>query len=171
VKHPSKLPVVLSTHEVRAILGGVRYPVRRMALTTIYALGFRLMEGLQLKTEHLDSDRMLVSVRNGKGAKDRSVPLPKPLLKRLRQYWKEERPRVPGPFLFVPAEGEMHLHETTLQKTFLAVRQEAVPTKQATIHTLRHSYATHLVESDISVRTIQELMGPSPCGPPRSICM
>jgi integrase/recombinase XerD len=117
------------------------------------------MEGLQLKTEHLDSDRMLVSVRNGKGAKDRSVPLPKPLLKRLRQYWKEERPRVPGPFLFVPAEGEMHLHETTLQKTFLAVRQETVPAKQATIHTLRHSYATHLVESGISVRTIQDLMG------------
>src|SRR5690606_26990392 len=87
------------------------------------------------------------------------VPLPRPLLVRLRRYWKEERPKVPGSFLFVPERGESPLHETTLQKTFTAVQRECVPQKHATIHTLRHSYATHLVESGISVRTIQQLMG------------
>lgn len=159
VKHPSKLPIVLSTVEVRTLLGTVRHPVRRMALTTIYALGLRLGEGLRLQTGHIDSDRMCVTVRNGKGGKDRSVTLPQPLLVRLRRYWKEERPKVPGSFLFVPERGETPLHETTLQKTFTAAQREAVPQKHATIHTLRHSYATHLVEAGISVRTIQELMG------------
>ena len=159
VKHPSKLPIVLSTSEVRTLLASIRHPVRRMALTTIYALGLRLGEGLRLESGHIDGDRLFVAVRNGKGAKDRSVPLPRPLLVRLRRYWKEERPKVPGSFLFVPERGESPLHETTLQKTFTAVQRECVPQKHATIHTLRHSYATHLVESGISVRTIQQLMG------------
>jgi site-specific recombinase XerD len=159
VKHPSKLPIVLSTGEVLTLLASIRHPVRRMALTTIYALGLRLGEGLRLETSHIDGDRLFVAVRNGKGAKDRSVPLPRPLLARLRRYWKEERPKVPGSFLFVPARGESPLHETTLQKTFTAAQRECVPQKHATIHTLRHSYATHLVESGISVRTIQQLMG------------
>jgi site-specific recombinase XerD len=159
VKHPSKLPIVLSTGEVRLLLGSIRHPVRRMALTTIYALGLRLGEGLRLETGHVDGDRLFVAVRNGKGAKDRSVPLPRPLLARLRRYWKEERPKVSGAFLFVPERGEAPLHETTLQKTFTAAQRECIPQKHATIHTLRHSYATHLIESGISVRTIQQLMG------------
>ncbi len=159
VKHPSKLPVVLSTTEVRSVLASIRHPVRRVALTTIYALGLRLGEGLRLQTEHIDSDRMIVSVRNGKGAKDRSVPLPRPLLGRLRQYWKVERPKVPGAYLFVAGRGDAPLHETTLQKTFMVAQQEVLPNKHATIHTLRHSYATHLIEHGISVRTIQALMG------------
>lgn len=161
VKHPSRLPIVLSTTEVRTMLSMVRHPVRRMALTTIYALGLRLGEGLKLQTEHIDGQRLMVSVRNGKGAKDRSVPLPRPLLDRLRRYWKEDRPRgVSGSYLFVAERGEGEsLHETTLQKTLTAVQREAVPSKHATIHTLRHSYATHLLESGISLRTIQQLMG------------
>jgi integrase/recombinase XerD len=159
VKQPTKLPVVLSTGEVRRLLGSVRHPVRRMALTTIYALGLRLGEGLRLESRHIDSDRMFVTVLNGKGGKDRSVPLPRPLLVRLRRYWNEERPKVSGSFLFVPERGEVPLHETTLQKTFNAAQGESVPQKHATIHTLRHSYATHLIERGISVRTIQQLLG------------
>jgi integrase/recombinase XerD len=159
VKHPSKLPVVLSTSEVRLVLGAIRHPVRRMALTTIYALGLRLGEGLRLETRHVDGDRMFVVVLDGKGGRDRSVPLPRPLLARLRRYWKEERPKVFGSYLFVPERGEKPLHETTLQKTFTAAQRECVPQKHATIHTLRHSYATHLIESGISLRTIQQLLG------------
>jgi len=159
VNKPRMLPVVLSTAEVRTLLSAVRHPVRRMALTTIYALGLRLGEGLRLETGHIDSARQLVWVRDGKGAKDRAVPLPSPLLARLRNYWKHERSPAQTPFLFVPANGRAPLHETTLQKTFTAARSDARIEKNASIHTLRHSYATHLLESGVSLRTIQQVLG------------
>jgi integrase/recombinase XerD len=159
VNKPRRLPVVLSRPEVRAVLHAVRHPVRRMALTTIYALGLRLGEGLSLETGHIDGERLVVWVRDGKGARDRGAPLPRPLLSRLRQYWKTERPASPTKYLFVPPEGVAPLHETTLQKTFTAARKDAGIDKHATIHTLRHSYATHLLESGVSLRTIQQLLG------------
>jgi integrase/recombinase XerD len=152
------LPTVLSTTEVRALLGAVRHPVRRMALCTIYALGLRLGEGLRLETAHVDAERRMVWVRDGKGAKDRGVPLPRPLLARLRRYWKHERPSSTR-YFFVPSSGEAPLHETTLQKTFTAAYAGLGLTKHASIHTLRHSYATHLLEADISLRTIQAILG------------
>lgn len=161
VRLPRKLPVVLSTGEVRSLLKTVEHPVRRMALTTIYALGLRLGEGLSLETGHIDSERLVVWVRNGKGARDRGIPLPRPLLARLRLYWKTERPKSASPLLFVPRDGVGRLHQTTLQKTFIAARRDAQLRKQATVHTLRHSYATHLLESGISLRTIQQLLGHS----------
>lgn len=159
VHKPRLLPVVMSPKEVRSVLGAVRHPVRRMALTTIYALGLRLNEGLDLETGHIDGARLMVWVRDGKGAKDRGVPLPRPLLARLRQYWKTERPRSSTSFLFVPPEGTAPLHETTLQKTFTAARVDARLEKAASIHTLRHSYATHLLEAGVSLRTIQHVLG------------
>ena len=154
-----KLPVVFSRPEVRSVLSVVRDPVRRMALATIYALGLRLNEGLSLQTGHIDSERLTVWVRDGKGAKDRGVPLPRPLLARLRRYWKTERPASDTTYLFVAAGATAPLHETTLQKTFIAARADAGLTKQASIHTLRHSYATHLLEAGISLRTIQHVLG------------
>jgi site-specific recombinase XerD len=130
-----------------------------MALATIYALGLRLNEGLSLEAGHIDSARRMVWVRDGKGARDRGVPLPRPLLERLRRYWKTERPASATKYLFVPSGGKAPLHETTLQKTFLAARADARLEKEATIHTLRHSYATHLLEAGISLRTIQQVLG------------
>jgi integrase/recombinase XerD len=159
VNKPRILPVVLSPKEVRSVLGAVRHPVRRMALTTIYALGLRLNEGLGLETGHIDGPRLMVWVRDGKGAKDRGVPLPRPLLARLRQYWKTERPRSSTSFLFVPQDGTAPLHDSTLQKTFTAARADARIEKAASIHTLRHSYATHLLEAGVSLRTIQHVLG------------
>jgi integrase/recombinase XerD len=159
VHKPRLLPVVLSTTEVRTILGAVRHPVRRIALTTIYALGLRLGEGLRLESDHIDSQRRMVWVRDGKGAKDRGVPLPRPLLAKLRSYWKQDRPASPTKYLFVSQESQAPLHETTLQKTFTAARQDVKLAKRASIHTLRHSYATHLLEAGISLRTIQDLLG------------
>jgi integrase len=91
-----------------------------MALCTIYALGLRLGEGLRLETAHVDAERRMVWVRDGKGAKDRGVPLPRPLLARLRRYWKHERPASSTHYFFVPSSGQAPLHETTLQKTFTA---------------------------------------------------
>lgn len=154
-----KLPVVLSAAEVRTVLGAIRNPVRRMALTSIYALGLRLGEGRSLEAGDIDSQRQTVWIRDPKGRRDRGVPLPKPLLARLRQYWKTERPASTTTFLFVPENGDAPLHETTLQKTFNAARLDAGLTKPATIHTLRHSYGTHLLEAGISLRTIQQVLG------------
>lgn len=159
VNKPRSLPVVLSPAEVRAVLRVVRHPVRRMALATIYALGLRLGEGLSLETGHIDGERLMVWVRDGKGATDRAAPLPRPLLERLRHYWKKERPASPTKYLFVPPDGLQPLHETTLQKTFTAARTEAGLEKHATIHTLRHSYATHLLEAGVSLRSIQQVLG------------
>jgi site-specific recombinase XerD len=159
VHKPRMLPVVLSTGEVRAVLSAVRHPARRMALVTIYALGLRLGEGLRLQSSDVDSERLTVWVRDGKGARDRGVPLPRPLLSRLRTYWKTQRPSSASSYLFVPPEGTAPLHETTLQKTFTAARQGAGLQKHASIHTLRHSYATHLLESGVSLRTIQQVLG------------
>lgn len=159
VHKPRMLPVVLSTTEVRAVLSAIRHPVRRMALSTIYALGLRLGEGLRLQSADIDSARLLVWVRDGKGARDRGVPLPRPLLSRLRQYWRAQRPRSTSSYLFVPPDGREPLHPTTLQKTFTAARTDAGLHKPASIHTLRHSYATHLLESGVSLRTIQQVLG------------
>jgi integrase/recombinase XerD len=159
VNKPRILPVVLSQGEVRSVLQAVKHPVRRVALTTIYALGLRLNEGLGLEAGHIDGQRLIVWVRDGKGAKDRGVPLPRPLLDRLRRYWKAERPTSTTKYLFVPQDGLAPLHETTLQKTFVAARADARLTKDATIHTLRHSYATHLLEAGVSLRTIQQVLG------------
>jgi site-specific recombinase XerD len=129
-----------------------------MALTTIYALGLRLGEGLHLAAHHIVSDRQIVMVKSGKGAKDRAAPLPQPLLVRLRHYWKNDRPASTAPLLFVNTEGTV-IHETTLQKTFTAACKDAKLSRHATIHTLRHSYATHLIEAGISLRTVQDILG------------
>lgn len=159
VQRVSRLPVVLGRREVQQVLGAIRLPVRRLALTTIYALGLRLGEGLRLETEHIDGSRLLVWIRDGKGAVDRTVPLPRPLLERLRHYWRHERPGSATRFLFVPDHGKGPFEESTLQKTFTAALRDTSIQKHATIHTLRHSYATHLVESHISLRTVQKLLG------------
>lgn len=159
VKHPQKLPVVLSTAEVRALFAAIRLPVRRMALTTIYACGLRLNEGRLLQTSQIDSQRMQLWIRQGKGRKDRRLPLPRPLLLRLRAYWKNDRPHSELPLLFVRKDGSGPFDPTTLQKTMKAALADAGIAKPATVHTLRHSYATHLLEHGISLRIIQDLLG------------
>jgi site-specific recombinase XerD len=159
VNKPRKLPVVLSTTEVRTLLRAVQHPVRRMVLVTLYALGLRLGEGLRLETGDIDADRNMVWVRDGKGARDRGVPLPRPLLARLRAFWKTERPASTTKHLFVGRDGHGPLDETTVQKTFTAARESAGIHKPATPHTLRHSYASHLLEAGVSLRSIQQVLG------------
>ena len=155
-KKRTKLPVVLSPDEVKHILSLVKTPAVRMALTVIYACGLRLSEGLNLKVHDIDSSRMLLWVRNGKGGKDRCVPLPERLLELLREYWKRHRPRL----YFFPNQKKCEpLCATTLQKTFKVVLLQSGIHKEASIHTLRHSYATHLLERGINLRVIQELLG------------
>jgi integrase/recombinase XerD len=155
-KKRTKLPAVLSPDEVKHILSLVKTPTVRMVLTVIYACGLRLSEGLALKIQDIDSSRMLLWVRNGKGGKDRCVPLPERLLELLREYWKLHRPRL---YLFPNQKNRKPLCATTLQKTFKIVLLQSGIRKEASIHTLRHSYATHLLERGINLRVIQELLG------------
>lgn len=151
-----KLPVILSPEETKHLLSLVRLPKTRMALTVIYACGLRLSEGLHLKVQDIDSDRMLIWVRNGKGGKDRYVPLPERLLVMLRAYWKLQKP---SSYLFFAKDKNTALSDTTLQQTFKAVLRQSGIHKEASIHTLRHSYATHLLERGVDLRVIQELLG------------
>ena len=156
---PRLLPVVLSRAEVRTLLQAVRHPVRRMAFIALYAFGMRITEGLSLETGDIDSARLMVWIRDGKGARDRGVPLPRPVLARLRRYWKTERPVSASKHLFVSDNTVGLIDPSTLQKTFTAALKESGINKPATPHTLRHSYATHLLEAGVSLRTIQQLLG------------
>jgi site-specific recombinase XerD len=155
-RKPQTLPVVLSPQEVRSLLALVNHPTARMCLQMIYACGLRLREGTQLQVSDIDSPRMLVRIRQGKGGKDRSVPLAERTLELLRAYWQIKRPR---PWVFPARHRPAPLSPTSLQKTFKAVVRQSGIAKEASIHTLRHSYATHLLERGVSLRVIQELLG------------
>lgn len=152
-----KLPVVLAREEVRTLLGLIRHPVARMVLSLIYACGLRLSEGCRVRIEDIDSTRMLLWVRNGKGGKDRSVPLPEQALRRLRTYWSELRP--PGPWLFTTSRSGAPISLSLPQKAFRAAVLQSPVNKKASVHTLRHSYATHLLEQGVDLRVIQALLG------------
>ena len=151
------LPVVLARDEVQDLLGRVRDERSRMCLMLIYSCGLRLSEGLSLTTADIDSQRMMVRVQHGKGDRDRYVPLPERTLALLRIYWRRWRP--PAPWLFPNRGGTGALGPTSLQRTFAAVVRASGLQKHASIHTLRHSYATHLLEHGVHLRMIQELLG------------
>jgi len=155
------LPVVLSREEVRSILAAVRAPVYRVCLTTIYSCGLRISEGTALGCSDIDSQRMLLRVR-GKGNKDRYVPLAKPTLESLRALWKMHRSQ---PWLF-PARMQPRATQEdgpvsmdNLRGAFHAARKLSGVNKPAHVHTLRHSYATHLMEAGVQLRVIQEILG------------
>ena len=158
-----KLPVVLSMQEVGAILRCVHYMRYRVCLTTIYACGLRLLEGVSLQVKDIDGQRRMIHVRQGKGGKDRYVPLPDSVLLMLRQYWATHRnpiwlfPSIHA--LLAPEQANQFMHETGVQKAFRAALQESGVNKDATVHTLRHSYATHLLEAGVNLRVIQGYLG------------
>jgi integrase/recombinase XerD len=161
-----KLPVILSVAEVRQILSLIRMPRYKVCLSTIYSCGLRLQEGTNLHVADIDSARQMVHVRHGKGAKDRYVPLPTRTLELLRQYWQQHR----NPLLLFPAEGRNHIDlaqatepmsRSSVQKAFRAALKESGNNKRASVHTLRHSWATHLLEAGVNLRLIQEWLGHS----------
>lgn len=156
-KREKKLPSVLSADEVRRLLAAVPNLKQRVMLTTIYAAGLRLSEAIGMQVSDIDSARMVLHIRGGKGQKDRMVPLSAMLLDRLRRYWRVVRPVT---YLFPGASGAA-LHPTAVQKTFQTARLRAGLHKHASVHTLRHSYATHLLESGTDLRTIQVWLGHS----------
>lgn len=159
-RKPRKLPVVLSQEEVVRLIEAVDHRMCRMALLTAYATGVRISELVALKLEHIDTARMLLHVELGKGQKPRLVPLSEVLLAQLRHYWRMDRPRVPGStWLFPRKDAPKPIDTTTIEKACQAARVPAGITKQATPHTMRHSYATHMLEAGVDLRTLQALLG------------
>jgi len=162
--HEFKLPVVLSQEAVNTVLNSIRIFRHRACLTTIYSCGLRLKEGTHIQIGDVDSDHMLIHVKFGKGGRDRYVPLPTTTLNMLRKFWKTHR----NPTWLFPAPGRSGTHMPTsteplprssVQIVFKAALRECGIYKKASVHTLRHSYATHLLEKGVNLRLIQEYLG------------
>jgi integrase/recombinase XerD len=164
-KNESRLPTVLSRKEVHRLLACVRTAHNRAFLATVYSCGLRLQEALHLEVSDIDSDRMMVHVHRGKGAKDRFVPLPNSTLGILRAHWTSHRhPRLLFPALGRDGRGAPKattpMAIASVQGAMRAAKQRAGITKRAvSIHTLRHAYATHLLEEGVNLRVIQQHMG------------
>jgi integrase/recombinase XerD len=166
VPRAKTLPDVLTIDEVRRLIDAVRTPHNRTYFWTVYSLGLRLQEGLNLQVGDIDGARMLVHVHHGKGAKDRYVPLPLRTLSLLRRYWATHR----HPLWLFPATGRDHQHaasatgpmeRSSVQGAMRRVVHELDFRKAISIHTLRHSYATHLLEAGVNLRLIQQYLGHS----------
>jgi len=164
-KREKKLPVILSQEEVRRIFKNVELPRYRVCLKTIYSCGLRLEEGTHLQVPDIDGSRMLVHV-HGKGAKDRYVPLPETTLQLLRQYWKTHRNQIwifpaagRGGIKMPTAKTKKPVPRASVQIAFKAALKKSNINKRASVHTLRHSYATHLLEKGVNLRLIQEYLG------------
>jgi integrase/recombinase XerD len=155
-KKPQKLPVVLSPEEALHFLGCVGSAMHRAILTTCYAAGLRISEAIHLKPAHIDSQRMVIRVEQGKGRKDRYVMLSPKLLGTLRNYWRAVRPKgwlfegdVPGP----------PINRSSVELACQKARELSHIRKPITPHSLRHGFAVHLLESGADLRTIQLLLG------------
>ena len=158
-RRPKTLPVILSPEEVAAFLEAVESRRDRVALTTAYATGLRASEVVGLCTHDIDSSRMVIHVANGKGGKQRYVMLSPKLLGILRAYWDIERPR--RPWLFPGRAGDKPLDPSRLNVACAAAVKATGISKHATLHSLRHAFATHLVEQGVDVTIVQALLGHS----------
>jgi integrase/recombinase XerD len=156
-RHERRLPVVLSVDETIELLRSIEHPRYRVLLTTIYATGLRLSEALALRAADIDSKRMVVRVRQGKGKKDRYVPLPPALLVLLREHWRREHLR---DLLFPGLSDPSRPAEPTgVQRYLQRMVAKVGLAKKVTPRTLRHCYATHLIEQGTSTRVVQVLLG------------
>ena len=166
VQKEKRLPDVLSIDELRQLIGAVRKLRYRTYFSTVYSLGLRRNEGLHLQVRDIDSARMLVHVHRGKGAKDRFVPLPARTLGLLRDYWVTHR----NPVWLFPDIGsdqrqavssDRPMSKDGVQHAMQRVVHQLGLRKSVSIHTLRHSYATHLLEAGVNLRLIQQYLGHS----------
>jgi len=165
-KREKTLPTILSVPEVWKIINTVNTAQNKAYLTTVYTCGLRLNEGLNLQVTDIDGTRMRIHIHRGKGAKDRYVPLPSTTLQIMRDYWKTHRNSV---FIF-PSLGrsgndgpttEKPMAKASVQGALRRVLKQLNIQKRISIHTLRHSYATHLLEAGVNIRRIQQYLGHS----------
>jgi integrase/recombinase XerD len=159
-KQPRSLPNVLSQDEVKRLIEGTRNRMHRTILMLLYATGVRRTEASRIKVSDIDSGRMVIHIRRGKGLRDRDVPLTPKLLEELREYWRWKKPAVyMFPSKVSAREHEQPISDKTVWNICKAGAKRAGITKKIGPHTLRHSYATHLLEAGTDLRTIQLLMG------------
>ena len=155
-KQPKKLPTVLSLDETARFFAAILSVKHRAILMTAYAAGLRLSEVVGLRIEDIDSQRMVIRVRQGKGRKDRNVMLSPRLLALLREYWKAAKP---ADWLFPGDIPGNHITDGSVHRICVQAARAAGLGKHVTVHTLRHSFATHLLEAGTNIRTIQMLLG------------
>jgi site-specific recombinase XerD len=155
-KKDKKLPVVLSQKEIVKIFSAVSNIKHKAILMLIYSAGLRVSEVVKLKAEDIDRERKLIRLRSAKGRKDRYTVLSDVTLETLREYWKEYRPKK---WLFPGQDKERYITTRTVEKIFSNACKEAGILKEVTVHSLRHSFATHLLESGVDLRYIQEILG------------
>jgi len=155
-KRPRILPCVLSRDEVLSLFEAATAGRDRTLLRTAYAAGLRVSEVVHLQVQDIDSARMVLHIRQAKGLKDRLVPLSPVLLAELRDYWRHSRPAV---WLFPGQDGNSHLSIAWVQRVCHRAVLRAGLSKKASMHTLRHSYATHLMEAGVDLLTLQRLLG------------
>ena len=162
VKRPSRLPVILTKAEVRRLLSLVKVYDYRICLGLMYACGLRIGEVIKIAPADIDGERKMLHIKNGKGKKDRAVPLPDNIYEKLRQYWLTHKNRD----LLFPTRSssnrescEISIKRRVLQVAFKKALQESGVIRKATPHTLRHSYATHLLEAGVNIRVIQKYLG------------
>jgi site-specific recombinase XerD len=159
IRHPRskrKLPVVLDLSEVESLFSVTRNLKHKVILMMTYSSGLRASETARLKLTDIDSKRMMVRVNDGKGGKDRYSILSKTTLEHLRQYWRKYRPTE---WLFEGQKKDDHITVHSIQLMFYAAKKRAGITKPASVHTLRHSFATHLIEAGTSLHHVQLLLG------------
>jgi len=162
VREPKRRPPILSPDEVARLLDaapGLKY---RAALSLAYGTGLRASEVMSLKISDIDSERIVIRVEQGKGRQDRYAMLPDDLLEVLRAWWVEARERgvmLPGGWLFPGQNPVNHLTTRQLNRAFHAAKDAAGIDKPVSLHTLRHCFATHLLEQDVDIRLIQVLLG------------
>ena len=155
-KTNKRLPIVLSRDEMWSLLDLVHRPKPHMCLMLMYTCGLRVSEGVNLRLDDIDGKRMVVWARNTKGHRDRSIPLPIQTLTQLRIYWLEHRPKI---WLFPAKNGTKPITTNCVQRCLKATLGQSNIRKNVSCHTLRHSYATHLVEAGVHLRVIQALLG------------
>jgi integrase/recombinase XerD len=158
MKCPRYLPVVLDSKEVGRLINAISNLKHKAAVTLLYSSGLRLGECVMLKPHHIESSRMKIRVEQGKGKKDRYTILSQNALDLLRTYYRVCKPRV---WLFERPGKPMHLHPTSIQKVVEKAALIARINKHVTPHTLRHSFATHLLEKNVPLQVIQQLLGHS----------
>jgi integrase/recombinase XerD len=156
-REPKKLPEVLSGSEVMRLLGGFDSPTQKTVALLGYGAGLRVSEAVSLQVGDIDSERGVIHVRYGKGGKAREVALGESLLVGLRKYWVICRPR--GKYLFPGREPGGHMTRMAFNKALRKAAGKASIDKKVSPHTLRHSYATHMIESGVDLRSVQLLLG------------
>jgi site-specific recombinase XerD len=155
-KQSKSLPEILSREEVRQLIDSPPNPKHRLLLATIYAAGLRVSEALKLRVKDIDTRRMTIHIHQGKGRKDRVLPLPKALLQQMEGY-SQMAPS--GEFLFPGGRRNHPLDITSPQKIFQMAKLRTGITKQGGIHSLRHAYATHMIEDGAEIPVVQQMLG------------